>query len=174
MGDCQNEELRGDFDRVVKLKFLGSQFTTDAGLLAYRELDEALGLAAISAAELTDSRQGNSKRHHPLPLLRQSVLSRLAGCEDVNDAEQLCLDPAMRHVVGGRAASSENRAASASEVGRFELESGRRNDGNGLGAEKNHGNSFRAGRGGGRVVKLVSDSSPDRFRAQARWEVSVD
>jgi len=35
-------------------------------------------------------------------LLRQSVFGRLAGYEDVNDAERLCRDPAMRWVVGGR------------------------------------------------------------------------
>ncbi|MBM4004758.1 MAG: hypothetical protein FJ295_15980 [Planctomycetes bacterium] len=122
MGDCQNGDLRVGFDRRLKLKFLGSQITSDAGLLAHRELDETLGLTEIGAEMLTDSRQGSNKRHQILPLLRQSVLSRLAGYEDVNDAERLCLDPTIRYVVGGRAALPENRAASASEVGRFETE----------------------------------------------------
>ncbi len=122
MGDCQKSDLRVGFDRRLKLKFLGSQVTTDAGLLAYRELDEALGLTALSAEHLQESRLGRNKQHALLPLLRQSIFSRLAGYEDVNDAERLCVDPAMRHVVGGRAAVSDKRAASASEVGRFETE----------------------------------------------------
>ncbi len=122
MGDCQNEDLRVGFDRRLKLKFLGSQITTDAGLLAYRELDETLGLTEMALDALQDSRVGSNKQHGLLPLLRQSIYSRLAGYEDVNDAERLCVDPAMRHVVGGRASQPEKQAASTSEVGRFETE----------------------------------------------------
>ena len=47
MGDCKNGDLRVNFDRALKLKVLGSQLTTDARLLAYRELDEALGLLPV-------------------------------------------------------------------------------------------------------------------------------
>jgi hypothetical protein len=122
MGDCQNHDLRLSFDRRLKLKFLGSKVTTDAGLLAYRELDEALGLTKMADDLLGDSRLGSNKQHGILPLLRQSIYSRLAGYEDVNDAERLSVDPAMRHVVGGRAAMADKRAASTSEVGRFETE----------------------------------------------------
>ncbi len=57
-----------------------------------------------------------------MPLLRQSIYRRLAGYEDVNDAERLSVDPAMRPVVGGRAALTDKQAASTSEVGRFETE----------------------------------------------------
>ena len=57
-----------------------------------------------------------------MPLLRQSIYSRLAGYEDVNDVEQLCVDPALRHVVGGRATLPKKQVASSSEVGRFETE----------------------------------------------------
>ena len=122
MGDGQKGDLRVDFDRRLKLKFLGSQVTTDAGLLAYRELDETLGLTEMALNALQDSRVGSNKQHGLLPLLRQSIYSRLAGYEDVNDAERLCVDPALRHVVGGRASQPEKQAASASEVGRFETE----------------------------------------------------
>jgi len=106
----------------VKLKFLGSRVTTDAGLLAYRELDGALGLTEMGEEVLADSRLGSNKQHKLVPLLRQSIYSRLAGYEDVNDAERLAIDPAMRHVVGGRATLADKYAASTSEVGRFETE----------------------------------------------------
>jgi hypothetical protein len=122
MGDAKNDDLRVSFDSRLKLKFLGSQITTDAGLLAYRELDETLGLTEMAPATLEDSRAGSNKQHRLMPLLRQSIYSRLAGYEDVNDAERLAVDPAMRHVVGGRAALADKYAASTSEVGRFETD----------------------------------------------------
>jgi hypothetical protein len=122
MGDAKEDDLRVSFDSRLKLKFCGSKVTSDAGLLAYRELDEAFGLTEMGADLLTDSRQGCNKQHLLVPLLRQSIYSRLAGYEDVNDAERLAVDPAMRHVVGGRAAQAENEAASTSGVGRFETE----------------------------------------------------
>ena len=122
MGDAKNDYLRVGFDNRLKLKFCGSKVTSDAGLLAYRELDEALGLTEMGADLLTDSRLGTNKQHLLVPLLRQSIYSRLAGYEDVNDAERLAVDPAMRHVVGGRAAQADNEAASMSVVGRFETE----------------------------------------------------
>ena len=120
MGDAKKDDLRVGFDSRLKLKFCGSQVTTDAGLLAYRELDEVLGLTEMVADLLTDSRLGSNKQHLLVPLLRQSIYSRLAGYEDVNDAERLAVDPAMRHVVGGRAAQADKEAASPSGVGRFE------------------------------------------------------
>ena len=63
MGDAKKDDLRVGFDSRLKLKFLGSQITTDAGLLAYRELDETLGLAEMGADVLTDSRLGSKTQH---------------------------------------------------------------------------------------------------------------
>ena len=109
MGDSQNDPLRVDFDRQIKLEFHGSTVTSDAGLLAYRELDDALRLTSTAATGLHDTRTGQNTQHSLLALLRQSIYSRLAGYEDVNDAERLCLDPALRTVVGGRAKDNTGR-----------------------------------------------------------------
>ncbi len=103
MGEARREALRVDFDRQIKLEFHGAAITSDAGLVAYRELDEALGLTAAARDMFRDPRHGKNTQHEFVGLLRQSVYSRLAGYEDTNDAERLAVDPAMGHVVGGRA-----------------------------------------------------------------------
>ncbi len=102
-GESRKPHLRVDFDRRLKLEFHGSKITSDAGLLAYRELDEALGLTDLGGAALSDLRLGKNTRHLLTGLLRQSVFGRLAGYEDVNDAARLSLDPAMRAIVDRRA-----------------------------------------------------------------------
>ncbi len=117
-GEADKGTLRLDFDRRLLLQFRGSAITSDAGLLAYRELDDALGLTNTGADRLADARTGKNGRHRLAGLLRQSVFGRLAGYEDVNDADRLCRDPAMRWVVGDRAIAGF--AASASQMGRFE------------------------------------------------------
>ena len=94
--------------------------TSDAGLLACRELDDVLALTTTGGERLADARTGKHRAHRLVGLLRQSVFGRLAGYEDVNDAERLCRDPAMRWVVGGRAPMGQ--AASTSQMGRFETE----------------------------------------------------
>jgi hypothetical protein len=111
---------RVDFDRQIKLEFHGSTVTSDAGLLAYRELDDALGLTSAAASCLHDTRTGQNTQHSLLAWLRQSIDRRLAGYEDLHDAERLGLDPAMRIVVGGRA--KDRQAASTSARARFETE----------------------------------------------------
>ena len=119
-GESKNEPLRLDFDRRLKLEFHGSRITTDAGLLAYRELDDALGLTDMVGDGLVDPRTGKNGRHALTGLFRQSVFGRLGGYEDVNDVDRLGRDPAMRWVVGGHAVAKQ--AASTSQMGRFETE----------------------------------------------------
>ena len=115
-----NGPLRVAFDRRIKLEFRGSWITSDGGLLAYRELDDVLGLTAMAASALGEGRRGRNIRHHLRGLLRQAVYGRLAGYEDVNDAERLARDPAMRAIVGCQGV--DRPAASTSQMGRFETE----------------------------------------------------
>ena len=102
-GEAETGPLRLEFDRSVKVEFRGSAISSDGGLLLHRELDDALGLSDMAAGPLSDMRTGLNGRHRLPSFLRQSVFSRLAGYEDVNDADRLCRDPVMRQLVGGRA-----------------------------------------------------------------------
>ena len=120
MGESTKPPLKVRFDRRVHLEFHGTTITSDAGLLACRELDDALGLTETATACLQESRGGRNVQHQLVSLLRQSVYSRLAGYEDTNDAERLAEDPAMRVIVGRR--GPERQAASTNTMSRFETE----------------------------------------------------
>ena len=120
MGETRTDALRPGFDSRLKLEFHGTRIARDAGLLAYRELDERLSLTLGIESELCDIRTGKNTQHRLVALLRQSIYGRLAGYDDTNDAERLAVDPAMRHVAGGRAV--EHSAASTSVMSRFETE----------------------------------------------------
>jgi Transposase DDE domain group 1 len=94
-GEAKEPPLRPTFDRRIKLEFHGARITSDGGLLAYRELDDALGLTDMAIERLLDGRRGRNTRHKLIGLFRQAVFGRLAGYEDVNDAERLARDPAI-------------------------------------------------------------------------------
>lgn len=120
MSENEDTGLKVHFDGHLRLEFKGAKVTSDAGLLAVRELDEALRLTTEAGDLLRDSRTGRNTRHDLSGLLRQSVYARLAGYEDVNDQENLTRDPAMRAVIGKKAI--ERSAASKNTVSRFETE----------------------------------------------------
>ena len=120
MGEREAGVLRLGFDRRLKLEFHGSKVSSDAGLLPYRELNDAVGLTEIAGDALTDTRRGKNGRHGLVGQFRQSVFGRLGGYDDVNDADRLSLDPVIRWIVGGHAVTKQ--AASTSQMGRFETE----------------------------------------------------
>src|SRR6516162_4491570 len=80
-GESESDAVRLDFDRRLMLQFRGSVVTSDAGLLAYRELDDAIGLTVMASDVLADACTGKNGRHALAGLFRQSVFGRLAGCE---------------------------------------------------------------------------------------------
>src|SRR5215469_14180375 len=119
MGEKQNGPFQLSFNPSLKVDFQGSQVTSDAGLILVRELDERLGFSELIEGHLADSRGKNMQL--PLAdLLRQSVYSRLAGYEDVNDAERLSQDPAFRLI--GSEKIWERGAALTSRLQSFETE----------------------------------------------------
>jgi hypothetical protein len=96
LGEKQNQPFQLSFNSSLKVDFQGSRVTADGGLILVRELDERLGLAGLIERHLTDSRRGKNTQLPLADLLRQSVYSRLAGFEDVTDAERLSQDPTFR------------------------------------------------------------------------------
>jgi len=90
MGERKKDALRVNFDRKLKLEYHGVKVTSDAGLLVYREIDDVFEFTDMVACELRDNRTGKNTQHSITALLRQSVYSRLAGYEDINDAKRLC------------------------------------------------------------------------------------
>jgi hypothetical protein len=88
MGESKKQGFQLSFKRFLRVAFQGSRVTSNGGLLLVGELEERLGFGELIEQHLTDSRANNARLSFA-DLLRQSVYSRLAGYEDVNDAEQL-------------------------------------------------------------------------------------
>ena len=120
MGELQHEAFQVAFNGFLKVAFQGSRVTSDAGLLLVRELDERLGLEALISEYLNDSRQGLNTQFSLADLLRQSVYSRLAGYEDLNDAVRVSADPTFRLI--GSSKRWDRGAALTSTLHWFETE----------------------------------------------------
>ncbi len=99
--------MKVGFDGGIKLEFHCAKVSSNCGLLAYRDLDHALGLFDSVSASFIDKRTGRNIQHAMPTLLRQSTYSRLAGYEDVNDAELLSVDPVMRAIIGKKTPASK-------------------------------------------------------------------
>src|SRR5712692_217077 len=119
VGESQNQPFQLSFNRFLRVAFQGSRVTSDRGLILVRELDERLGLGELVEQHLTDSRSNNARLAFA-DLLRQSVYSRLAGYEDLNDAEQLSHDPTFRLI--GSEKIWDRGAALTSRLQTFETE----------------------------------------------------
>ena len=120
MGELQHEAFQFTFNGFLKVAFQGSRVTSDAGLILVRELDERLGLETLISEHLSDSRQGLNTQFSLADLLRQSVYSRLAGYEDLNDAVRVSADPTFRLI--GSPKMWDRGAALTSTLHWFETE----------------------------------------------------
>ena len=120
MGETQDRPFQLSFNRALKVDFEGSRVTSDSGLVLVRELDERLGLSELMDRHMNDSRRGKNIQLPLADLLRQSISSRLAGYEDVNDAARLSQDMTFR-LIGSRKIW-ERGAALTSRLQSFETE----------------------------------------------------
>src|ERR1039458_8852824 len=120
MGEKQDQPFQLSFNASLKVDFQGSRVTSDGGLILVRELDERLGLGALIEQHLTDSRRGKNTQFPFADLLRQSIYSRLAGYEDLNDAARLSQDPTFRLI--GSEKIWDRGAALTSRLQSFETE----------------------------------------------------
>jgi hypothetical protein len=136
MGEKQNGPFQLSFSASLKVDFQGSRVTSDGGLILVRELDERLGFGELIAQHLSDSRRGKNIQLPLADLFRQSVYSRIAGYEDVNDAERLSQDPTFRLI--GSEKTWDRAAALTSRLQTFETEM--------LAGEENFGSLARINR----------------------------
>ena len=120
MGEKQNQPFQLSFNASLRIDFQGSRVTSDGGLILVRELDERLGFGELIEEHLADSRRGKNTQFLFADLLRQSVYSRLAGYEDLNDAERLSQDPTFRLI--GSEKVWDRGAALTSRLQTFETE----------------------------------------------------
>jgi len=120
MGETQEQPFQLSFNSSLRVDFQGARVTSDGGLILVRELDDRLGLSELMGRHLSDSRRGKNIQLPLADLLRQSIYSRLAGYEDVNDAERLSQDPTFR-LLGSRKIC-ERGAALTSRLQSFETE----------------------------------------------------
>jgi DDE family transposase len=120
VGESANSPFQLSFNASPKIDFQGSRVTSDGGLILVRELDERLGFGELIPRHLTDSRRGKNTQFPFADLLRQSVYSRLAGYEDLNDAERLSQDPTFRLI--GSEKNWDRGAALTSRLQTFETE----------------------------------------------------
>jgi len=120
MGDKQYQPFQLSFNPSLKVEFQGSRVTSDGGLILVRELDERLGFAELIEEHLTDPRRGKNTQFPLADLLRQSIYSRLAGYQEVNDAERLSQDPTFPLI--GWEKIWERGAALTSRLQSFETE----------------------------------------------------
>ncbi len=121
MGEIQKRPFQLSFNASLRVDFQRSRVTSDGGLILVRELDERLGFGELAAECLADRRAKNTQ----LPmvdLLRQSVYSRLAGYEEVNDAERLAQDPSFRLI--GSEKIWDRGAAIADRIGGADVAKG--------------------------------------------------
>ena len=133
-GDCADAKVyRGQRDfgvagrRRIEVGFDGGEVSSDAGLLLLRQVERKVGLLKAAAQVLPDPRNPLLVAHTSEQLLRQRVFGLCQGYEDLNDHDQLRLDPALQTALDKRGKTAEDQVgASSPTLCRFEARSDRK------------------------------------------------
>jgi len=128
MPDCTEErDLFGSLGRRrIEVGFDGGEVTSDAGLLLLRQVERKLGLLKAAAQVLPDPRNPELIVHTTEHLLRQRVFGLCQGYEDLNDHDQLRLDPALQTALDKRGKTAAAQyGASSPTLCRFEARASR-------------------------------------------------
>lgn len=96
--------------REVSARFDGFNVTSDAGGLLLREVELQFQFIAQFAACFTDHRDPDLTEHSLLDLLKQRIFGLCLGYEDLNDHEQLRVDPLLAVLVGKNDPEGKDRA----------------------------------------------------------------
>ena len=109
--ECNTDRL--DFQPLEKRKlvgiFDGGAITSDAGGLLLREVEAKIAIIARFAACFTDHRDPELIEHSVTDLIAQRVYGLALGYEDLNDHDQLRLDPLMGVLVGKQDPTGQDR-----------------------------------------------------------------
>jgi len=101
--------------KKVELSFDGGEITSDVGSMLLSLMDKKLGLTKKAAQLMVDHRQQSKVKHKLECMLKQRVFGIASGYEDLNDHDQLKLDPCFQTALG----INENPASSPT-LSRFE------------------------------------------------------
>lgn len=83
----------------VEAEFNGGTITSDGGVQLLRQVDQRLGLLKAVDEAIVDPRDARYIQHSQLSLIRQRVYGLCLGYEDLNDHDQIRLDPAIQSAV---------------------------------------------------------------------------
>jgi len=104
MTECTQRELRfqGPGRRDVVARFDGGDITSDAGVMLLAEVERRTEILGRFASCFIDHRRPERIEHSVEELVSQRVLGLCLGYEDLNDHDELRLDPLLATVIGKR------------------------------------------------------------------------
>ncbi len=122
MTECTRAEIRSKAPgrRELVARFDGGDITSDAGVILLGAVEERRSILKRLAGCFTDHRSPNRIEHTVEELVSQRVLAIALGYEDVNDHEELRLDPLLA-ALAGKSDPKERRLAAPATIHRLEL-----------------------------------------------------